>query len=209
MKKTLPRKLLCIGIAIVTLSWGIATVASVRLTVGAIASFASNLKAKKNSEPMPVPEVAATAPVEPVITTYDDVIDEKNDSSDEFNPTGEYYLDSETVPKAFSDISHLDLQTREYYEENGTYIDRPIVPLGSLRGKKAAKLTRIAIGGREIAFQTDTADGISYRFVGRFTTAEYCETGGDTPDLKGKLIKIKDGKWSAEMEAEFYLQCGC
>ena len=33
--------------------------------------------------------------------------------------------------------------------------------------------------------------------------------GNFIDDLKGRLIKIKDNKWAAEMEAEFYVQCGC
>jgi hypothetical protein len=71
------------------------------------------------------------------------------------------------------------------------------------------KFTRIAVGGREMAFHTETVNGVSYKFTGRFVTATYCATDGDKPDLIGRLIKIKENKWAAEMEAEFYLTCGC
>ena len=132
-------------------------------------------------------------------------------NTEEFDPSGEYYLDPEKVPKTFSNIDHLYLQVREEYDENGQFVDRPIVPKGLIRTTHDFAFTRIAVGAHKISFQTATIDGISYKFTGQFNSpAEaYCETGEDIPELEGRLIKIKDGKWAAEFNAQFYISCGC
>lgn len=137
--------------------------------------------------------------------------DAKVPATEEFDPSGEYYLDLEKVPKTFSNIDHLYLQTREAYDENGQFVDRPIVPKGLIRTTQDFAFTRLAVGNREISFQTATIDGTSYRFTGHFNLSSdaYCETGEDKPELEGRLIKIKDGKWAAEHHAEFYVSCGC
>lgn len=129
-----------------------------------------------------------------------------------WDPGGWYYLDSEKVPKAFSDIDHIYLETREVYDENGEFVDRPIVPKGFVFTDSEFTFSRIAVSNSEFSFQTKTINGVSYRFTGRFRSlllGDYCETDEDQPDLEGKLIKIKDGKWAAEMNAQFYISCGC
>ncbi len=130
--------------------------------------------------------------------------------SDEFDPAGEYYLDLETVPNAFADIDYLQIETHDYgHDSDDNPTSSPIAPKGFILTKKALRFDRIAIGGKEITFQTATVKGVSYKFTGSFLTTDYCESDGDMPDLKGRLIKIKDNKWAAEMVAEFYVSCGC
>lgn len=151
---------------------------------------------------------------EPVVTTNTSVEskDVEIPNQEVWDPGGWYYLDSEKVPKAFSDIDHIYLETREVYDENGEFVDRPIVPTGSVFTGSDFKFARIAVSNPEISFQTTTINGVSYRFTGRFRSlslGDYCETDEDQPDLEGKLIKIKDGKWAAEMKAQFYISCGC
>lgn len=194
-----------IAIAIITVSWGVAAVTGVRFVGAKITSFSANVATNEPTQVEPVAPVQA----EIVEVAAVSAVDEGNIIPEVFNPTGEYYLDLEKTPAAFLDISNLELETREYYEENGNYLDRLIVPRGSIFGKNSWKLTRLAVGGREIAFQTDTIDGVSYRFTGKFGGGEYCETSEDAPELQGKLIKIKNGKWAAEMDAEFFMSCGC
>lgn len=129
-----------------------------------------------------------------------------------WNPGGWYYLDSEKVPKAFSDIDHVYLETREVYDENGEYVDRPIVPKGYVFIDSEFTFLRLAVSDSGFSFQTKTINGVSYRFTGQFrgsASGDYCETDEDQADLEGKLIKIVDGKWAAEMNAQFYASCGC
>jgi hypothetical protein len=184
---------------------GIGAVAGARLAYAAIADRLSSPVAPQASV-----EPAARPPVVAQPVTVESAPNESCPTLEaepyEFNPTGTYVLNQETIPKAFADIDYLELETREYIEEGDEYVARSIIPRGSIFAGKRFRLTRISVGGYELAFQTETVDGVSYRFVGRFTSEEEYEAGD--PDIKGNLIKIKDGKWAAEIQAEFYID-GC
>lgn len=159
----------------------------------------------------PVIEPTNVEPPAAIVTEPVRVEAEKNEPVlNEFYAQGLFYLDAEKVPKEFRDIESLEIVTHDYerMREDGTY-GVPIPPKGWIMTKKQLDFDRIAIIGKEISFQTETVDGISYRFTGQYHHVEYCETEGDQPDLIGRLIKIKDGKWAASMKAEFYVQCGC
>lgn len=200
------RRMLYVAVALVTLSLGIGVVAGVRLTYAAMLSLATSYRAKPLAEPLS--KIADS----PQLVTPEFVSDESCggvDSASSFDPTGDYSLDADVVPKTFADIEYLTIQTREYYQENGEYLDRPIVPSGSIRTKTELKFARLAVGDSDLTFQTDTVNGVSYRFVGRFLREENFESEAEMPDLTGRLIKITNGKWAAEMDAKFYIQCGC
>lgn len=206
------RRALYAAVAVMTLAIGLGTVNGARLASAAVrrpadASVATPatgrpMVAAQRTEGISEPKLLDPASARP-----------DNAPSMPFDPTGDYALDTATLPKAFADLEYLTLEVSEYYEQDGEYLSRPIVPRGSVHGKKAFKFSRIAIGGRELTFQTRTVGGISYRFVGRFPVPE--EAGGDeeeveeSPSLVGKLIKIRNGKWEAAMEAKFYLYHGC
>ena len=132
----------------------------------------------------------------------------KAPAHDDFDPSGGYSLITEDVNAGFADIASLDITVREYWKTDGTYLNRPIVPDGKLNGTKARfYLTKISLGNREISFETDTQDGVNYRFVGHFpVTSEYlsCEGCEHPADLKGTLTKLKNGYAVANLEANFY-----
>jgi hypothetical protein len=135
----------------------------------------------------------------------------KEVSEPDFDPTGDYSLNIESVPAEFADIEFLSITTREYTEENGKYTNRPVVPSGSFRANKEFTFRRIATGNREISFETESVDGISYQFVGHFPiSAEVidCEGCEYPSDLTGTLKKVKSGKVVAELNATFYV-AGC
>ncbi|MDI1241591.1 MAG: hypothetical protein PSX80_06685 [bacterium] len=130
---------------------------------------------------------------------------------DDFDPTGTYFLNSETLPQAFAEIEFLDIETREYNEDREIYSSRNILPIGSLQTKKRFSFTKIAVGNREIAFETTTVDGLSYQFVGQFpvlTEVIECEGCEYPANLTGRLKKLKNGKVIAEFDAKFYIG-GC
>lgn len=135
----------------------------------------------------------------------------EQENAHEFDPTGSYSLDNEKVPKAFADIKFIDIATREYRSENGKHSNTPVVPNGSIHTSKEIRFNKIAVGDREIAFETQIVNGISYKFVGQFpssSAAVTCESCEYPADLRGRLIKVKNGKVIAELDADFYLQ-GC
>lgn len=128
---------------------------------------------------------------------------------------GDYYLIGE--PKGFKDFDVLSIATQNY--ENATeanhYQGVPMPPEGFVLTSKQFDFKRIAVGGRQIAFETEAKKGISYKFVGEFIdgeeikvkTAEGEEYTGYAV-LKGRLIKMRDGKKIAETEARFG-ESGC
>lgn len=135
----------------------------------------------------------------------------KEVSEPDFDPTGAYSLDIEKTPKAFADIQYFEIVTSDYTQEDGKYTNRPVVPTGELHTTKEFSFSRIAIGNREISFETESVDGISYQFVGLFrNSAELidCEGCEYPPDLNGTLKKVKNGKVVAELNAKFYV-AGC
>lgn len=205
-------KKLTIGIlaAVAAFTLGISAYAAVGLALSFLPTATATSGVSERNIPKTEPVSAAPISTDPVLPSSEDVAVSEETPAEEFDPAGSYYLDQETVPKAFADIDHLKIETHLYsFDSNENPTVTLIAPKGSILTNKERKLDRIAIGGKEIAFQTATVDGVSYKFTGRFLTLAYCETDGDTPDLKGRLIKIKDNKWAAEMEAEFYVACGC
>ena len=184
-------------------------------TTATIQYLFSLLPVQAKAQDTPTQSLPPVAIAEEAVAIKDTIVESENvemPNPEIWDPSDWYYLESEKVPKAFSDIDHVYLQTRETYEENGQFVDRPIVPKGFVLASNEFTFARIAVSNRELSFQTKTINGISYRFTGRFRSSalgDYCDTDVDQPDLEGKLIKIKDGKWAAEMNAQFYISCGC
>lgn len=187
-----------------TLLLGTTAVAASRFVVTTIAN---KLTPPANSERLvPLDEPTTVA-------VFDDLrAVEDQDTTNDFDPSGSYSLDTEDVPKHFADIEFLEIETREYVERSGTYFNRPIVPRGMLKTTKSLAFTRISVGDREISFETESIHGISYQFIGQFPeTSEMIdcfETCEYPADMKGKLKKMENGKVVAELSAEFYIH-GC
>ena len=158
--------------------------------------------------PAAVPEsVTMPAPESERAAVFEDLRNEEPSAPEDFDPTGTYGLDTEKLPAAFADFEFIDIATREYDEDNGTYSSRPIIPAGSLQTKRTFEFKKMSYGNREISFETDTQDGVNYRFVGHFpVTGEYisCEGCEHPADLKGTLTKLKNGYAVANLEANFY-----
>jgi hypothetical protein len=209
-KMKLNKLILGILAAVATFIFGISAFAVLSFGLSLLPKLSEKTEA---DERISIPEPGTVA-VEPVLETSEG--DEEtpiNQEEEDFNRTEYYYLyaDDETLPKAFADIEHLSIETHEYNEkagENGPYWI-PIVPKGSIQTKKAFKFERVAVGTRLFSFQTATVDGISYKFIGSFPdTKAGSDSHSGGPDIEGRLIKIKDNKWAAEMEAKFYV-AGC
>lgn len=139
----------------------------------------------------------------------EEIVEQEDAPVEEFYAEGSFYLETETIPKEFSDIDFLEIITHDYEKTRGDGTSGlPIPPKGGISTKKRLDFVRIAINGRELAFQTETVNGVSYRFTGKYPKYEHTETSAETPDLVGQLIKIRDGKWAASMKAKFYMS-GC
>jgi len=122
---------------------------------------------------------------------------------------GTYLLNSEQLARSFRDIDFLEISTIDYQRtnEDGTY-GIPIPPEGFVKAKQKLKFTRIAIGGRQLTFQTETINGVDYRFSGHFRTIDEYLPDQAMGELTGKLTKLKNGKAIASATVEFYMD-GC
>ncbi len=189
-------------------SVGFLSVAAVVAAADAISLFGRDAVAVETvpavAEPLPQPPLPEPAPeIEPVNAS-------DTENVNEFYAAGSFYLDGEKLPKEFRDFEGLEIQTHDMEQmRDAENWGVPIPPKGWVLAKKQFNFARIAINAKIIAFQTETVGGVSYRFTGEYHHVDYCETDGTTPDLVGRLIKIRDGRWAAEMKAGFYASCGC
>ena len=148
-----------------------------------------------------------------VVVSSPDEDEAQHDAEIFFDPSGGYYTESVKLPAKFENLSNLEVVSRDWDNDRDEFPNGvPIAPHGSLSAGRTFKFKKIAIFNREIAFTTEIVGGISYRFSGTYPNPDFCETSEteDLPDLKGKLIMIKDGKWFGETEVKFYADgCGC
>jgi hypothetical protein len=132
------------------------------------------------------------------------IVDSEENNKYEFDATGDYYIVGD-LTKGFEDFEEMSIITKDYSTESLEYTNGiPIPPEGYVLAKKKYKFSRINIANKEIAFETETKKGISYKFVGGF----FDDTDEDFAILKGRLTKMRDGKKIAESKVRF-LTGGC
>ncbi len=185
----------------------------------------------QTKEKVEIVETAAvepeTIPVEeltyPKLATYEqEPAETEGEENNEFDPDGTYYIIGEQ-PKGLNDVISFYVTTVDYSKALETaksdYDDFRIPPKGSVEAAKELNFTRIAINGRMIAFETETNNGVSYEFTGEFMgekkeefKVEYKVEDGETyttyADLKGTLIKKRNGKKVAESDVKLQMG-GC
>ena len=199
------RVVLYVLAGVFTMCFGIAAVAGFTFAASFLPSFPEQESATVEAPSMPALHTAELLPAFVETTNVETL----PDAVQEFDPSGYYYVDTNELPRTFADLADLEIEAREYYQVGEDWHSRPIVPKGSLNARYYHTLPRLSVIGREIAFQTSTLNGVSYRFTGRFVDdSEYNDHIGESPALVGRLIKIKDGKWEAETEVKFYIG-GC
>lgn len=176
-------------------------------------SFAAQEEKMEIAEVQPPsqPEiVATTAPVEETPVIEQTPAPDSNESGgDTFNATGDYYLAAD-APKGVRDFESINITTNDYNNasEENDYWGTPIPPEGYLIAKKKYKFARVNIGSKLIAFETETRNGVSYKFVGNFP--DYRQRPEvDYVDLEGRLIKMRNGKKIAEGDIRLLVSCGC
>jgi hypothetical protein len=148
-------------------------------------------------------------PVEP---TTGGIIGSQEDTKREFDAAGDYYIIGD-LPKGFKDFDGLSIETKNYEKASAEndYVGMPIPPEGYVSTKKKFKFARINIADKQISFETEAKKGISYKFVGKFIDEEEI-TVGEYPEyivLKGRLVKMRDGKKIAESEVKIGTVMGC
>ncbi len=160
-------------------------------------------------EPVIIEEI--TYPPQNVEQTKIPVV-EQTDNSDktepeteiwEFDGNGSFYI-TDDLPKGFKDFDTISVTTRDFGVESEDYpYGVPIPPEGYVRTSKKYKFTLIGIANRQIAFKTETKEGISYKFVGKLIKADY--------SIEGRLTKMRNGKKIAESNVQltFDERCTC
>ena len=155
-------------------------------------------------------EVVMSSPVAEIPVDETTPAPDLNESAeDSFNATGDYYL-VDDAPKGFKDFESINITTNDYTNasEENNYWGTPIPPKGYLLTKKKYKFARINIGNKQIAFETEIRNEISYKFVGKFVDNVQSEDGAYA-DLEGRLVKMQNGKKIAESDIRLLVSCGC
>ncbi len=174
--------------------------------VTATASLLAPLTEQKSD--LPAIELSA-APASVVETEPEMVVIEQTPLPDEFYAGGVFVHYEESLPTGFSDLNYLEIITHNFEktDENGD-AGAPIPPNGHLMTGKEFNFKRISISRKHVAFQTETVDGVSYRFVGKYLLSDY-EGQSYVEHLSGEIIKIVDGKWVAAADITLYPEGGC
>ena len=147
-----------------------------------------------------VAEVAGESPVD---LQQSAAIVETN-SDNYFNHTGEYYLEEENLPSGFKDFDYLEIETHTY-DSKADSIDpwTPIPPKGAVHTKRGYKFKTVSVSPSFLVFETESKDGISYRFVGKFARPDEPDENY-AGDITGKLTKLKNGVVIASTKISFY-----
>jgi hypothetical protein len=139
--------------------------------------------------------------------------DENSEKTEpEFCPDGEFYFAGDS-PKGFKDFKSLTIQTKDYEQvsEENDYEGEPIPPKGYIFGNKNREFNfvRVSISPKQLSFETEAIKGVSYKFTGKYVDEEikvkkdYGYEYTELVEIKGTLIKMRDGKKIAEIEAKF------
>jgi hypothetical protein len=169
-----------------------------------------SLETLKVEETISSPQVFREETVTEIVSETDENTERK------FYADGDYYIIG-NKPKGFKDFEILEVITRDYstISEANDYMGAPIPPKGSVTVKKKFNFTRINIADKQISFETQKKNGISYQFVGEFIEEEAIEIKDQTGEytdyavLKGRLKKMRDGKTIAESDVKFAASHGC
>lgn len=113
----------------------------------------------------------------------------------EYDGYGDYLIEGD-LPRGFKGFDRINIVTRNFKAKSKDCpIGTPIPPQGHLQTTKEYKFARISIGNKQITFETETINRISYKFAGRFEPGK----------AEGLLIKIRGGKIAAESQVRFLL----
>jgi hypothetical protein len=131
--------------------------------------------------PLPIIEQAKT----PAFEQTDATADSDENTGCEYDGYGDYYVVGD-LPKEFKDFYGINLATRNFKAKSEDCpIGIPIPPEGYVQTTREYKFTRINMGNKQIAFETETIKEISYKFTGKFVVLGV---------LEGRLTKMRNGK---------------
>jgi hypothetical protein len=125
-----------------------------------------------------------------------------------FDPNGgEFILDYENKPPGFEDFRGIYLETKDF-DRRGKSVS--IRPKGGLETWKPQvfEMRKIFFDGRRWSFETVSVGGVSYKFNGKFIKIKRYPDGrmDDQEVLKGRLIKLADGRRTATADLIFSFQ---
>ena len=132
----------------------------------------------------------------PVVQRIDVATDSEENTGCEYDGYGYYYVVGD-LPKGFKDFYGVTLITRDFKAKSEDCpLGIPIPPEGFLHTTRKYKFTRINMGNKQVAFETETIKGTSYKFIGN---------GKFMGAFEGRLIKMRNGKKIAESQMVFEL----
>jgi hypothetical protein len=129
-----------------------------------------------------------------------------------FAPDGYFYIKGDP-PEGFDEIDYVELLVRGKWVRDKWEVHPVSDSHLSARGGKSYKFTKLGEfrthssgGGITFDFETENAEGVSYKFAGKFHSI--CVLAEEKRDPKrvvaeGRLTKLVDGKEAATAEVQF------
>jgi hypothetical protein len=186
---------------------------------GAILSLSSlyntakpKIAATKTEKPVGTGTADATKPAADFARQIEPPAESVVSTNSEFDASGEY-LSIDELPKEFKDFAVLNITARDYENTTDEFPNGiPIPPEGFVYTTRKHKFTRISLGDRQLAFETEAKKGISYKFSGAFLESDKWERDEELNSyvvLKGTLTKMRDGKKIAKIKIRFTFDESC
>lgn len=160
-------------------------------------------------------ENSSTAePLESVLTSSEPVLPTETRADNFINSDGVFFVfpDDETVlRKEFRSFKTITIETYEYEEIGGEYIQKKIPPRGSILAEAEYKFTKMVLVGREVSVETEKKSGVFYRFSGiypdRYEEID-CAECYHPGELEGTIERIDNGRTVRSGKVRFYIE-GC
>jgi hypothetical protein len=123
----------------------------------------------------------------------------------DFTAVVEYYSDEATLQKDFGTFRSIEIEIPDYQRASIEKVDKKAIRTkGAINFKRQYRFNRTEISEKDIAFETETINGISYRFTGHFFKDKDIDPAEEYLQIHGHLTRLKNGKKMSEADIELF-----
>ncbi|HUR96974.1 MAG TPA: hypothetical protein VMZ26_02785 [Pyrinomonadaceae bacterium] len=119
------------------------------------------------------------------------------------------YLLQPNFDGEFANFKYVDIESPTYSYNAEREWEGHLTGAKALVNEIEITFDSFFLDATRIMFETEPVKGESYVFMGSFRNRATCGIDLVEPGFNGYLLKLKDGKFVASMEASFYRVYGC